>query len=465
MDRQLSCKQTLCSLFDEKEEISCQSPSFHHLSLKQTPLQNPSPICDNRHHDNALFTVEASPLPPQSPGSIWSLSPNPTPAHPSLLYRCVSSLRRDGNVYSIAILRGIVLTGSGSSRIRAWQPLDFCEKGYIQASTGGVRTMLTHCDLLFTSHKDHKIRLWTMPPASKADRWPRKVMTLPKVSPFKLFIYKTNVPQHKDTISCMAYYHAGGILYTGSWDKTVRAWSTREGKCVDTFVAHGDNVNGMAINQEHGFLFTCSSDGTVKMWRRVYAENLHTLTMTLDFQPCPVNTLALSTSPSQSILYAGCSDGCINFWEQQRISCRYNHGGFLRGHRFGVLCLAVLENLVISGSEDTTIRIWRREEGSIYHECLTVMEGHRGPIRCLAVCLEVVEIALGFLVYSASLDKTFKVWRVKILPETKKAEFDHCRGDGLDDGNSEFVEYEMSPVLSPAWVEKKLQSGSLHLSL
>ncbi|KAA0038617.1 F-box/WD repeat-containing protein sel-10-like [Cucumis melo var. makuwa] len=106
----------------------------------------------------------------------------------------------------------------------------------------------------------------------------------------------------------------------------------------------------------------------------------------------------------------------------------------------GFLCLAVVESLLLSGSEDTTIRIWRREEAGWSHECLAVLDSHRGPVRCLAGTLETMEnrvmnkMETSVLVYSGSLDQTFKVWGVKM----KKL-------------------YETSPVLSPSWVQKKLQ--------
>ena len=80
--------------------------------------------------------------------------------------------------------------------------------------------------------------------------------------------------------------------------------------------------------------------------------------------------------------------------------------------------------MVISGSEDSTIRIWKRKEGKeVSHECLGVLEEHRAPIRCLGVYNnskfpkeESMDEMMNFLVYSGSLDFTFKVWRVKILP-------------------------------------------------
>ncbi|KAK8591147.1 hypothetical protein V6N13_031212 [Hibiscus sabdariffa] len=178
--------------------------------------------------------------------------------------------------------------------------------------------------------------------------------------------------------------------------------------------------------------------------------------MTLRFQQSPVNAMAISSTSNNCFLYSGSSDGTINFWEKERMSGRFNHGGFLQGHRFSVLCLVAIEKLIFSGSEDTTIRVWRREEGSCFHECLAVLDGHRGPVRCLAACLQMEKIVMGFLVYSASLDQTFKVWRVKVMPEEKTC-FD------IEDRNNSktrtTAEYEMSPVLSPSWVEKKIKGN------
>ncbi|XP_043703930.1 protein JINGUBANG-like [Telopea speciosissima] len=393
-------------------------------------------------------------LSPPSPDSPWTLSPlHPSPS-PSLLYHCVAALHRhEGTILSIAVLRGNVFTGSESNRIRVWRQPECVERGYIKAKSGEVRALLSYGNMLFTTHRDCKVRVWRVS-VSENFRY-KKITSLPRRSSFSLFS-RTSSHQHKDCISCLAYYHAEGLIYTGSWDKTVKTWRVSDKRCVDSFVAHEDNVNAIVVNQEDGCVFTCSSDGSVKIWRRVYGESSHTLTMTLKFQPSPVNALALSWSPNSCFLYSGSSDGFINFWEKENGSGRFNHGGFLQGHRFGVLCLVAVERLVFSGSEDTTIRVWRREEGSCFHACLAVLDGHTGPVRCLAACLEMEKVVMGFLVYSASLDRSFRVWRVKVFPgETKVNLGENERMDR----KSKIMEYDTSPVLSPSWVERKLQGG------
>ncbi|KAM5572724.1 hypothetical protein ABKV19_012665 [Rosa sericea] len=207
--------------------------------------------------------------------------------------------------------------------------------------------------------------------------------------------------------------------------RTVKAWRLITNHCVDSFVAHEVNVNAMVVNQDDGCVFTCSSDGSVKLWRRVFRENSHTLTMTLKSQfpnsNYPVNAIALNTSSNSCFLYSGSSDGTISFWEKEKLTHRFNHGGFLQGHHFSVLCLVAIEKLIFSGSEDTTIRVWRREEGGCFHECLAVLEGHRGPVRCLAACLEIEKVVKGFFWFIVPV--WIKLLRCGVLRSRRKREW------------------------------------------
>ncbi|GAA0171600.1 hypothetical protein LIER_25590 [Lithospermum erythrorhizon] len=465
-------KRTLWSFIDGERESLQSSP--HRLSVKsdrQISTSDPDNLLYSPSRSSTgNYPMYPSFLPPPSPDSPWTLSPLQTPS-PSLLYHCIASLhRQEGTIYSIAVSKGLVFTGSESSRIRAWRQPDCVERGHVKASCGHVSSILAHGNMLFTSHKDHKVRVWNLFLSENFKA--KKIANLPRTSTF-LFFPKTCTYQHKERISCMAYYHAEGLLYTGSFDKTVKAWRVLDHRCVDSFLAHEDNINSVVVNQEDGCVFTGSSDGCVKIWRRVYGQSSHTLTMTLKFQMSPVNALALSSS---CFLYSGSSDGFINFWEKEKLSYRFNHGGFLQGHRFGVLCLDAIEKLIFSGSEDTTIRIWRREEGSCFHECLAVLDAHRGPVKCLAASLEIGKVVMGFLLYSAGLDQTFKVWRVKVLPDQiivplealNVQRNDNDDEDDNDDiinnnivisnNNMKAMDYETTPVLSPSWVEKKLQA-------
>ncbi|XP_074287002.1 protein JINGUBANG-like [Silene latifolia] len=457
MENIIEERKTLFGLMSEDlNNKRDQAPSFNHLTQNNTM---PSPGSTPRFGP--------------SPESIWTRSPLPVTPSTPLVYRCISSLRHQGNIYSVTVSKGLVFTGSNTSHIRAWQLLDCSEKGYIRSSTCKISSLLVHGDMLFSSHKDHKIRMWSLRDCD-ANFNPRKIITLPPKSsnPFKLLLMsKPRLRQHRDMVSCMAYNSDDGLLYTGSWDKTVKSWRLSDGKCVDSFVAHANNINDMVIDRD-GFIITCSSDGTIKMWSRVCGETYHTLTMTLSFHPFPIYALAINedVSSSRTFLYSGSSDGCINFWSQN-FSERYSHGGAIQAHQFAILCLVTLENLVISGSEDAMIKIWKRGgEGKVYYECIVVLEGHKGPVKCLGACLEKDVNATGFLVFSASSDQTFKIWRVKglhemkedvILQEMKRNSFDSVTNYEDDDAvDKKSRGFGLGPILSPSWVVKKLHKRS-----
>jgi len=93
----------------------------------------------------------------------------------------------------------------------------------------------------------------------------------------------------------------------------------------------------------------------------------------------------------------------------------------LAGHGTGMLWLAVSGRVVMSGSADGTLCVWRRadyEDERAGHACLAVLAGHTGPIKCVAVVVDDdddyydVDGERWFVVYSISLDRSIKAWRL-----------------------------------------------------
>ncbi|XP_051115986.1 protein JINGUBANG-like [Andrographis paniculata] len=441
--------------------------------INYSQLSSPKTSCVSA----ASFPLVRAAVCPDSP---WIRSPvrDSSAAH-QLTYHCLASLYRgDGSVYSLAVAKNFVVTGSSSTRIHAWNPTDLADMGCAESSAAQIRSILAAGNLLVSVHADFRIRLWNIagssPPAGDKFRL-KKLTTLPRK---RRFFSRKKIPAHKDRISAVAINAADMLVYTASWDQTVKVWSITKNRCVDSFAAHDAQVNAVVVNQIDGCVFTCSSDGTVKIWRRVCKDDsCHILTVTLKFQPSPVNALALSVGASRRraepscFLYSGSSDGLINFWTKEGASGRYNHGGFLQGHHFAVLCLAApaaAPEMIVSGSEDATVRVWRREEASGLHSCLVVIDGHHGPVTCLAAVLEgngtSESSKMGLLVYSASLDKTLKVWRVKVFgvddERAKGKKLQEDEADTINNNNNNNNDVcKMSPVLSPSWVRKKIHGS------
>jgi WD40 repeat protein len=218
-----------------------------------------------------------------------------------------------------------------------------------------------------------------------------------------------------------------GFLYSGSWDKTFKVWRLSDSKCVESVKAHDDAINSVVADS--GLVFTGSADGSVKVWRRELVKNTttHVLVQVMLKQDSAVTSLAVNGSAG--VVYVGSSDGLVNYCEREKHFL--THSGVLRGHKMAVLCLVNAGSLVMSGSADKSICVWRRELGGD-HTCLSVLTGHTGPVKCLAVVDDHYhdydidddvsdDENQRWILYSGSLDKSVKVWRVSNhSPELKE---------------------------------------------
>ncbi|KAL8240656.1 hypothetical protein R6Q59_014011 [Mikania micrantha] len=327
-----------------------------------------------------------------------------------------SLVREEGNIYSLAATGDLLYTGSDSKNIRVWK--NHKEFSWFKSNSGLVKAIVIAGEKIFTGHQDGKIRVWKV--SGKNPSVHKRIGTLPT---FKAVVNKSLKPKnytevrgshkniwikHFDAISSLSLSEDQSLLYSGSWDTTVKVWSVSDFKCLESITAHEDAINSV-VSGFDGMMFSGSADGTVKAWRREYEgkRTKHFFIDNLLKQECAVTSLIIN--PSGTAVYAGSSDGLLHFWEREKL---LSSGERLTGHKLAVLCLAAAESLVFSGSVDATICVWRREKGG-EHKCLCTLSGHTGPVKCLAVedgsrC--------RWTVYSGSLDKSVKIWRVSVEP-------------------------------------------------
>ncbi|KAL8205209.1 hypothetical protein R6Q57_008760 [Mikania cordata] len=332
-----------------------------------------------------------------------------------------SLVREEGHIYSLACSGDLLYTGSDSKNIRVWK--NFVEFSGFKSSSGLVKAIVVSCDRIFTGHQDGKIRVWKY--FDKKKKAYKRVGNLPTMKDYikssmnpNNYIEvrrRRNVPwiKHYDAVACMSLDEEQGLLYSGSWDKSMKVWRLSDSKCLESVNVHDDAVNSVAVGFA-GLLFTGGADGKVKVWRRelVGKTTKHLLVRTLLDQDNAVTSVLVNTA--NDTVYAGSSDGLVNFWEQGKQTL--SHGGVLRGHKLAVLCLTTAGSLLLSGSADKSICVWRNE-GSGIHTCLSVLYGHTGPVKCLAVRELFEEDDCDrkdqeWVVYSGSLDKSVKLWRV-----------------------------------------------------
>ncbi|KAL5704986.1 hypothetical protein ACHQM5_023341 [Ranunculus cassubicifolius] len=387
--------QTSPVYYDRSEESSPYSMS---------PFNPVSPFAKSPW--NTTLTSSAAPL---REGNNTNFSPNGLIA---------SLVREEGHIYSLAASGGLLYTGSDSKNIRVWKNMD--EFAGFKSGSGLVKAIVISGEKIFTGHQDGKIRVWKV--SSKDPTVHKRAGTLPKIKDIiKSSMNPSNYVEirrnrnaiwikHFDAISCLSLNEDQGLLYSGSWDKTLKVWRISDSKCLESINAHDDAVNSV-VSGFDGLIFTGSADGTVKVWRRELQAKgpKHFFLQTLLKQESAVTALAVN--PSGSVIYCGSSDGLLNFWEREK---HLSHGGVLKGHKQAILCLVAKGNLVFSGSADKSICVWRRDYQTGEHTCLSVLTGHTGPVKCLAVERDDESTAQDqrWILYSGSLDKSVKVWKV-----------------------------------------------------
>ncbi|KAJ9564416.1 hypothetical protein OSB04_000382 [Centaurea solstitialis] len=327
-----------------------------------------------------------------------------------------SLVRQEGNVYSLAAIGDLLYTGSDSKNIRVWKNQK--EFSGFKSNSGLVKAIVIANDKIFTGHRDGKIRAWKV--SDKNPSVHKKIGTLPNLTSI---VEKSIKPKnytevrnnhsaiwikHFDVISSLSLNEDQTILYSSSWDKTIKVWKVSDFKCLESIPAHDDAVNAVAA----GFgdlVFSGSADGAVKMWRRETPgkRTKHCFLETLLKQECAVTSLVVN--PASTVVYAGLSDGLLRFWERDRL---FSGGArVLRCHKLAILCLAAAGRMVFSGSADANICVWRRDDGG-EHVCVRVLNGHSGPVKCLAVDAAVGGGERPWTLYSGSLDRSVKIWRV-----------------------------------------------------
>ncbi|KAJ0989440.1 hypothetical protein J5N97_007796 [Dioscorea zingiberensis] len=339
-----------------------------------------------------------SSLPPSSSSLSLSLSPS----HPHLLYTA-SDLAI--SIYDLSSLN-LLASFPVSSR------------------SGSAKSLALSADShhLLSSHQDGRIRLW---PAAPNPSRPRQITTLPTLSDRlrRLPIPKNYVTvrrhckrlwiEHADAVSSLAAHH--DLIYSASWDKTLKIWRASDLRCLESIPAHEDAINAIAVAGD-GTIYTGSADRRIRVWGKSPGEKRHSLVATLEKHRSAVNALALS--PDGSVLYSGSCDRSILVWEREESAKYMVVSGALRGHQRAVMSLVCVVDVLFSGSSDRTVRIWRRGEDGKY-ACLGVMEGHTTGVRSLAavpVTAPEADEGKEFRVCSASLDGEVRVWKVGISP-------------------------------------------------
>eukprot|EP00794_Sanderia_malayensis_P014103 gene14103-15576_t len=171
-------------------------------------------------------------------------------------------------------------------------------------------------------------------------------------------------------------------------------------RCTSTIPGHAEAVISIGFSPDGRHLASGSGDTTVRFW------DVNTETPHFTCKGHKHWILAMSWSPDGKKLASGCKNCEIRVWNPDNGK---QIGKTLTGHRQWITCLnwepfhknSECRRLA-SASKDATIKIW----DTILCQCLISLSSHLQSVTC-------IRWGGTGLIYSASQDRTIKVWRAE----------------------------------------------------
>jgi WD40 repeat protein len=183
---------------------------------------------------------------------------------------------------------------------------------------------------------------------------------------------------HSRCVLSVAFSPDGGLLASGSRDKTVLVRRLPSCEEVARLDAHTDFVESVAFSPNGEFLASGSQETKVCVWR---VADLLSCGNTSPWKWCVADhadyVSSVAFSPNNELLASASDDRTIRIYrvsDGERVHV-------LRGHAHYVTSVAFSPSgtQLASGGFDRRVRIWDAAAG----ECRRVISGHRSVVRCV----------------------------------------------------------------------------------
>ncbi len=220
-----------------------------------------------------------------------------------------------------------------------------------------------------------------------------------------------NYKGHSGPIWCLERNE--DILFTGSYDKTIKIWEIPTGTCLNTIRAHSNWVSSLNYWKNSNLLISSSWDCTIKLWKIMdYSiENSFILQNEIgNYIYCVRENL------SNAELVSGNEFKTIDIWDINKRIKKSSFYGHLERINDLKICNKINSlisgntnndnfnnNLILSGSEDKNIRLWDART----NQCEILFSGHKRGIT------QVEYDWINNRVISSSMDKTIKIWDIR----------------------------------------------------
>ncbi len=229
------------------------------------------------------------------------------------------------------------------------------------------------------------------------------------------------------------------VLFSGSSDKTIRAWNALTGECLRKLEGHRRGIESIQCQSpfhsddtlENVIIFSSSSDGTIRKWDVVSGNCL------MVFEGHLTNVYQIWLQ-DDSELFSCSADNTAKLWDVvseggKKCVKTFEHPDLVR-------CCAVYENrYLITGCRDEKVRVWDKVEGNVVYG----IDAHLDEVSSL-----LVNPLTGDL-FTGSFDGTVRKWSLKeLLSQTQPKPKSEPKQEKQLDGMTADEERELEQLLN-----------------
>ena len=189
-----------------------------------------------------------------------------------------------------------IITASDDGKLKVWDSQSgFCIVTFHEHTAG-----ITACEfakrgnVLFTASLDGSIRAWDL---------------------IRYRNFRTFTAPSKLSFSCVAVDPSGEVVCAGSIDSfDIHIWSVQTGQLLDQMSGHEGPISALSFAPQGGLLISGSWDRTVRLW------NIFGRTQTSEPLTLQADVLAVAIRPDSQQAAVSTLDGQLTFWEPEQLT-------------------------------------------------------------------------------------------------------------------------------------------------
>lgn len=211
------------------------------------------------------------------------------------------------------------------------------------------------------------------------------------------------ITRHDDAAISLAL--DGRLALTGTWDRKVRLWDVRAGRCLTTLNGHQAEIHSVDLTPDGRFALSADEAGVICFWDLGRGSGTPTRTVT-DPARAGMHLARISLSGSGRIASWATGEGRFGLLDTSSGEWGVSPGRHA-AHMRAVLVSPRARWLLSSGWEvddfrarDDTVRLWDLRSG----DCRHVLRGHSSWVTAMAFSTDERFAATG------SHDQTIRIW-------------------------------------------------------